>query len=106
MARIKLDNLTFDYDTMSAQDMWDFERESGGHDLKAFAEMFERGIITEDNFTAHLKEILAFVWIIVRKDNPGVTYEEIVQHPLIPLLQSVEAINASKGAPKAKARAA
>lgn len=99
---LSFDNLTFDYDQMSAQDMWDFQRESGGRNLQQFAEMFEKGEINEGNFFDHLREVVAFVWIIVRQNNPGVTFEEVAEHPLIPMLTSIQPENVKSAKPAAR----
>lgn len=90
---MSLDNLTFDFDKVSAQDMWDFEEHSGGLDLMDFAEELKRGKITEKNFFKNLKPIVAIAWIIVRQKNPAVTFEEVSTHPMLPLFTAIRAVS-------------
>lgn len=105
MVRMNLENLTYNHDDLSAQDLWDFKDHSGGMDIREFAEMLQRDVITEENFTQYLRQIIAFVWIIVRKDNPGVTFDDVAKHPMLPLFSSVSAVRGDEPKPRRKAAA-
>lgn len=93
MPEIDFDNLVFDYDKMTAKDLFDFEKATDGKNMQEVVELFQQGAINEKNFMTHLHEIVAFVWIAVRQSNPGITFEEVSELPMIPMMAGIGKAN-------------
>ena len=90
MAELDFSNLTFDFDLMSARDRWDFEDATNGKDLEDWVNLWKQGVINPDNFLRReqLNDYLAFIWLCIRQQDPSVTFDEVLEHPLAPIWEA------------------
>lgn len=83
--------IRFDWNELSAADYEDFEAETG-LDLQEFAEAMENGDINERNLLKNLRPFIGFLWIIWRREDPTLTYDDVRHEPLVKLVESVEIV--------------